>query len=270
LTIQPQIVLCVPGRWKSRVDLNVALLKNGYLLLGEAIAANDASLSFSFELQDHDPRMGRAFASSASRVDRSLTARDCVAVDKHALVLYVLSGNYGRDDAAEKAHRMIQLGRTLLASGGIAVKCDSSGVAHSASHWRALTREADAGLAALGKAKTEEQKILTRYRFWSALRRAYVCSPVLDGRDLYSCGMHLLGRPDVIVRQAKSDPATLQLMERFNEYVLAECASSTPRAGEGFRLTAKSARWKIAKEACRRYPKDDFFFNPYGYARLSR
>src|SRR5262249_53969725 len=83
LKIQPQIVLCVPGRWKSRVDLNVALLKKGYLLLGERIAANDASASYAFELQEHDPRMGRAFATAASRVDRSLTMRDCFAIDKH-------------------------------------------------------------------------------------------------------------------------------------------------------------------------------------------
>lgn len=266
--IQPQIVLCVPGRWKSRDELNTALMKKGYLLLGASIAAIDATASYAFDLQAHDPRMRLAFAASASRVDPSLTPRDYAAIGKHASVLYVLSGKYGPGDAAEKAHRMMRLGRALLASGAAAIKCESSGLAHAASRWRALTKEADAGLSAIGKSKTEAKKTLARYRFWSPLRRAYVRSPLLDGSDLYTCGMHLLGRPDAIMRRPKKDRAAEELMSRFNEYVLAECDDDAPRAGEGFRVTAKSSRWRIAKERCGRYPWQDFFFNPYGYSRL--
>jgi hypothetical protein len=196
---------------------------------------------------------------------RAVGRHDFAEVARHTSVLYVLSGQYGPDDAAENAHRMMRLGCALLDAGGIAVKCESSGKAHSAKMWRCFRDLADQGMAML----RGDQKDNARWRFWLALRRAYVFSPLLSKNgDLYTLGMHLLGRRDAITPRGDDDRAGDELLTEFSEYVLAECADDPPREGEKFRTGPEAPRWRISTEPCHGYEEDDFFFNPYGYFRL--
>jgi hypothetical protein len=155
----PRIILCVPGPWENREALD-ARLREGVLD------------GFEAEFQGPEPRMKAAFQASACRLRPSLTPADFRAIEAHRSVIYVLSDHFGRTTAAAAAARMIEIGRALIDAGGIAVKCDSSGIAHSADRWRTV----------------------------EPLFDAFVRLPIINETDeLYSVGMHLLGLPDGIV-----------------------------------------------------------------------
>src|SRR5438034_343517 len=81
-------------------------------------------------------------------------------------------------DGATISHAFLRLGDGLLEAGGIAMKCESSGIAHSRSRWLEL--------ATLSETESD---------FWSALFDAYVQLPIQSEDDFYTCGMHLLGKP---------------------------------------------------------------------------
>jgi hypothetical protein len=86
---------------------------------------------------------------------------------------------------------MIEVGRALLDAGGLAIKCDSSGIAHSADRWRAP----------------------------GPLFDAFVRLPIInETEELYSVGMHLLGLPDGIVELKDFDGdirAATRVLEEF-------------------------------------------------------
>ena len=112
--------------------------------------------------------MEGAFKASADRIRPSLTDDDYLAIRKHLCTAYVLSGNYGRDDAAEQAQRMMYAAQVLLDAGGIAVKCESSGIAHSKARWGELVaRVAEA-------ARMPGDDVPARYALYRPLYEALV------------------------------------------------------------------------------------------------
>jgi hypothetical protein len=116
-------------------------------------------------------------------------------------------------------------------------------------------------------------------RFWQALFDAYVALPIADDRNLYSCGLHLLGMPDLIISNDvlnHSFPGTVNeqaieacdLFNAFSLYLLGECPEGSFKSGNTFRCTPTSHRFCLTEEPCTGYEEDDFFFNPYGRWRF--
>lgn len=168
----PRIILCVPGPWEVCEVLEQRLLQGRFVLEEKRLRFADTTETFDAEFRGPDPRMKAAFQASACRLRPSLTPADFRAIDAHRSVLYVLSDAFGRTTAAAAAARMVEVGRALLEAGGLAVKCDSSGIAHSADRWRSA----------------------------QPLFDAFVRLPIInETEELYSVGMHLLGLPDGIV-----------------------------------------------------------------------
>src|SRR5262249_35815972 len=140
-------------------------------------------------------------------------------------------------------------------AGATAAKCESSGLAHGRAHWLELAKDA---------AKKSPH---TRA---AALIRAFVCRPISDDAGYYSCGMHLLGEPDVELEPSGDAVADVELMDLLAIYQLAEKPARGLKDGEGFRPTDEGPRYLLRAKPCTRYSEDDFFFNPYGYWRLER
>jgi hypothetical protein len=224
----PRIILCIPGPWEGRDDLAQRLLPGGLLLEEKKLRRADGSEAFDAEFRGPDARMRSAFQASACRLRPSLTPGDFHAIQNHRSVLYVLSDPFGRTTAAAAATRMIDVGRALIEAGGIAVKCDSSGIAHSAERWRSLNLP---------------------------IFEAFVRLPIVDEiDDLYSVGMHLLGLPDGIV-SLKDFPrgdlsGALRVLEEF-------LRSQAPPKG-----------FAASPEPCTGYAPDEFFWNRWGRLRL--
>jgi hypothetical protein len=243
----PRHVLCVLG---SGLDLSeverIAADYGGFLLDRE------------YSQAEPDPRMPEAFA--ASLAGASFDEVDWAAVESHDTVGYLMSIPMMREMAADTSRRLLAATAALLASGVTAVKNESSGTAHGRHRWSALA-------AVAADAKDESLA--------SALVDAWVQRPIRDGGVLYSCGMHLLGAPDVEIEVDLERLTENELPELVTHLdLLAIYLLTDPRAGEiadghGFRMTKDAARWVLRTGPCERYDTDDLFFNPYGYVRLT-
>jgi hypothetical protein len=249
----PRIVLCLPGPWEGREDLESRLRAGPFRLEEGRLRSADGRDSFEAEYRGFDPRMKSAFQVSACRVRPSLTPADFRLIEGHRSVLYVLSDAYGRSTAASAAARMIEVGRALTDAGAFAVKCESSGIAHSAARWRELGERLPA---------------------WAAIFDAFVRLPILsETEEIYSCGMHLLGAPEGILPLAGFGEGNLmaayQLLERFLRMTERDAASPKVRVEMTFKEEG-AGRFLSALEPCTFYAPDDFMWNRWGCYRLQR
>jgi hypothetical protein len=242
----PKIVLCVPGDDEFRARCQP-------ILEAERIE---------HEFAPHNPAMVEAFRAS-SMTRPVFTDEDYRRIERHTTVLYVLSKNFTAAGAPEVGHTFLNLGRRLLEAGGIAIKSESSGISHSPGRWSMLADHASGPPENL----------------WAALLDAYVVLPIASETDFYSCGMHLLGAPDLAIAQdaTQTDSTTgestvsaaIQLFRSFALYLLSECPVGRFGSGHTFSTARDTPRYRILWEPCRAYAEDDFFFNPFGYWRFT-
>ncbi|MFF5358153.1 hypothetical protein ACFY4I_01935 [Streptomyces scabiei] len=216
--------------------------------------------------QEPDPRMRECFdAALESRQitgDDGFGESDWAAVDAHDSVVYVLSPPISQATGLDVSRRTLAVTAALLAHGATAVKNESSGVACGRERWLALASEAAA-------AETVDDLAL-------ALVRAWVAPVMYDGEVYYSCGMHLLGEPDVELAPGTTGvPGPKLMLDRMatmqiaSYYLLTEQPEHGVQDGEGFRVAEDAPRWIMNRLECERFEDDDFFHNPYGYWRLT-
>jgi len=226
--VYPRIILCVPGPWEGREDLAQRLLPAGLVLEEKRLRRADGGEAFDAEFRGPDSRMRSSFQVSACRLRPSLTPADFHAIQGHRSALYVLSDPFGRTTARAAASRMIEIGRALVDAGGIAVKCESSGIAHSAERWR---------------------------RPDLPLFEAFVRLPIVDEiDDLYSVGMHLLGLPDGIVS--------------LRDFPQGDLRGATRVLEEFLRSQASPKGYLASPEPCTGYEPEEFLWNRWGRLRL--
>lgn len=240
--ILPRQVLCVLGAWRSldEVDAIVA-------------SAPGFTLDRDASTLAPDPRMERAFETSADRVTPSMSELDLAAIRDHQAVFYVLSPPLERSAARTSAAEGLALIARLFDAGASAVKCDSAGIAHGQARWREL-----ATLAATGDA--DERAM--------ALYFAFVRRPLLAEPVYHSCGMHLLGEPDVEIPTSEPILEAVDWIDTLAVYLLTEKPPEGVEAGHTFRRSEKDARRVLETHPCARYAEDHFFHNPYGYLRI--
>lgn len=246
--VTPRHVLCVLGSgldFAAVEQVAVAAGGPGFLLDRE------------YSAPEPDPRMTYAFEASAARV--SFTDADWRAVAEHDSVAYVGYPPMMRPFASDVSHRMLAVTAALLRSGATAAKNESNGLTHGRDRWLALADRA------AGASSPEERA--------ATLIQAWVKRPISTGELLYSCGMHLLGAPDVEMVATPDTAAEVEdcatVLDAFAIYLLTDPRGAEIGDGEGFRLTADAPRWVLHHHPCDRFPDDDLFHNPYGYWRLT-
>jgi len=230
----PQTILCVPGRWPTRGELVTAIASKsgGYLFAGMILMHIDTQDQFTLDLCGHDDRLRQAF-SVAGR--GRFTDSELANIEKHTFCLYLV----GEGGSVRSAEKFMKAAKALLDCGGLGVKVESAGTAHSSSGWRDLCND----------------------RSLVAMLNAFVIYVGGDGQ-FYSCGMHNLGLPDCAV-EADVDPSVAaKLIHTFLLYLLAE--KPTIKTGQTFSADADSARYRLTMEKCSQFPKDDPFHNPFG------
>jgi hypothetical protein len=242
--ISPRYVLCVLGIWPDFAEVRSTAGLCGF------------ELDTDYSQLEPDERMASAFRASFDRVAPTMSEEDWQGVREHSAVAYLLSPPVGKD-TLEVAFQALMLITQLLENGGLAAKCESSGIAHGRSRWLQLGDD----LLAASTAGDLHGSV-------ASLIAAFVRRPLSDAGVLYSCGMHLLGMPDVEV-QAVLDPfEAVQWIDLLALYLLADRPSRPVLDGDGFRLADDGPRRVMRLLPCWRYQEDDFFFNPYGYVRL--
>lgn len=233
-------IVGVPGTWADREAILAAIAEvDGFAFTGEDIVERQTEQSMLLEIYDHDPAMRQAFeiAGRASELGEA----DLDAVGAHTFCLYLVDQHGGTLDGAR---RMIRFASALLDAGGLAVKVESSGKAHSAEEWRQMAERPEL----------------------PALFHAFVTYARAE-EGLYSCGMHNIGYPDVVVAGDLPVNDAGPVIDSFLMYQLLE----DPDLGDGdtFGVAADAPRFRIERKPCTLFPEQDPFHNPFGVWELT-
>ena len=235
----PQVVIGVPGQWTNDAEIVSSIAENsgGYLFAGSVLINIESKWSCMLEVYDHEPQMRRAFEIAGfGRIDDS----ELQAIDEHTHTLY-LSGDGGSFDSARN---LMNAAAALLKCGGLAVKIESTGIAHSAEAWNQLTND----------------------NLLLALLNAYV-TYVGDEGEFYSCGMHNIGFRDAVVTADLPPDEAASLLHQFLRYIAIEDPAIYDN--ETFSVDEDSPRYQLCKAPCTMFPPEDLFHNPYGIWQLS-
>lgn len=235
----PRGVIGVPGPWEGHdaVVAAIARASNGYIAAGQTLMHVESSRCFTLEDYDFEPRMRDAFVCAAGG---RLSEAELDEIAQHKRTLYV-SGDVG---SVETARQLMLAADALLDCGGLAVKVESSGVAHTRKLWPLLCRETN--LTSLVPALV-----------------AFVGEPGC----YYSCGMHHFGHRDVIVRDDLSTEEAGKLLEGFCGYQLVEEPEMLD--SDTFSLDEDTPRYRLEKVPCTEFEEDDLFHNAYGMWELT-
>ncbi len=160
-------------------------------------------------------------------------------IGEHNLTIYLI-GKSGDLNSITNINNAVC---SLLKAGGIAVKVESSGVAHTSERWFELTNSGDL----------------------VDVLNAYV-TILTDGNTCYSCGMHNIGYRDAIITTDMPLEDASHLISTFLTYLLSE--NPVLKQGETFSMDSNSPIYLLKQEECKIYPPNDLFFNPFGYWRL--
>jgi hypothetical protein len=164
---------------------------------------------------------------------------DMQKIAGHTLVTYLI----GSGGSHSRAVGLMLAAAGLVKAGGLGVKLDSSGIAHSPQAWLTLTAE---------------RHLFTAH----AAFVAYVA-----GREIYSCGMQCFGLRDAVIAEGEADDP-VELLRVFTGYLFTEKPSV--RSGQTFSVDDGEPVYRVTAEDCTQYEAGELFNNPYGMWRLSR
>lgn len=231
-----QLVVGVPGPWADRSALMEALVRaHGarYLFAGKIFLEGETRRSCEIDLYEHDEQLRLAFRYAGGGAFPEALL-DAVAAHRTTAYLVFDEPDY---EAARTAVRFVD---ALLDAGGIAVKVESAGVAHTAERWRELGASDEA---------------FDTYTLFVQLVGG-------DGR-YFSCGMQNFGLPDAAVPSSLDLQEGAHLLNVFNVYRLAE--APVLNDGETFSLAPDAPYYRLTREPYDAgYDPEDVLYNPHG------
>lgn len=229
----PEMILCIPGPWKDRGELMMSIVDcdSGYLFAGRILMNLASEHSCEIDYAEQDPNMVSAFRAAGRHWDNT---PEMEAITTHRSVVYLISDGGSREDA----QAMMLAAKALLKAGGLGVKVESSGLAHSPDAWI---------------------KMCQNLHLFSA-HRALVVN-IADQNEVYSCGMHNLGLYDAITTIDDKQQA-VELLQVFTWYLFTE--SPELKAGQTFSVDAEADVYRLREHQGINYGEKSLFNNPYG------
>jgi hypothetical protein len=231
-----ETVIAIPGIWVNESELQKALSQCENIVYdNDQIIDLTTSSKFDIEIYEYDSCLTKSFSIAGYR---SLTETDLNDIESHKHTLYLI----GSGGSIESAKKISIVADKILGCGGLGIKIESSGVAHSRKDWHELT--SDCNLASLYYAYT---------------------NIVHENNVYYSCGMHNLGLADAIakVTAAINSENIIRAIESFLLYLLTE--KPLIKTGDIFSEDPNSLRFIIKHKPCQLYPQNDLFHNPFGF-----
>jgi len=246
--VLPRHVVCILGNWRDLSEVDAIV---------QRMSIHGFKLDREFSQLSPDSRMMSAFEASYDRVAPTMTEKDWQAVKGHTAVAYVLSPPVPKEKATNISGLTLMLTAELLKGGGVAAKGESAGIAHGRADWLRLAEE-----------YTQACDLGDVHKQGAILYWAWVRRPLVDAGLYNSCGMHLLGMPDIEIEGSLDLKVALQWMDLLGLYLVSDRPTRPIKEGEGFRLKNEGPRRIIRFRPCQRDDPDSFSFNPYGYIRL--
>ncbi len=234
-----KVIVCIPGPWRDQAAFSRAVSAatgGAYAHSGTELRAAESGAAMEAEYCGSDTRMRRSFAVGGQG---TIAEEELDAIAGHGGVVYLLTGETGLG----RLHIIHNFMKICLDAGGLGVKFENSGTAHSARSWRGSDFYGDT----------------------LSLLRAHIF--LISGPDhYYSCGMHIFGLPDVAVTTRLDNAKAGYLLTEFNHYHVFESPVFTD--GQTFSLAKDAERYRI------RLSEDTFntgvecFANPFGRIEL--
>jgi hypothetical protein len=232
-------IIGIPGLWPSRFEIMRSLVLQDLLLTGMILMDAKTKFAVRAEIYPHDPELADAFQYAGGGY---IPQEELEQIARHKHTLYLICESQNPEDLKQ----LLRIGAKVLQAGGLAVKVETSGIAHPKDRWIEFSQEADL----------------------VSLYLALVCK-VQHEQGLYTCGMHQFGMRDAIVYDETLDlEECAELLNEFLLYLLHE--KPEINEGETFSLNPESLWYRIGVEACTRYEPDHYFHNPHGLWTLHR
>lgn len=235
-----EIILCIPGTWTDRNDFLRQVItyepQGRYMFAGMVLVDVQGKDHVPLDFGEADPNIARAFEiAGQGRFSPELLAQ----IKAHTSVVYL----HFPLNLPEQRERILKFTRIIRDLGGIAVKVESCGLAHSWERWNELLS--------------------------GNLFEVYCAGVVLvgDTGHYYSCGMHHFGLPECEVASSTPIEAAAELMNQFNFWQIHD--KPTVSSGQTFSVTEKAPRFRSSLQPDTRYDKEDLFHNPHGIWRLT-
>jgi hypothetical protein len=234
-----ELIIGIPGPWPDRTDFIRRVItedpKGRHVYAGMVLADMEAKDNVPCEFLSADAGTQGAFEiAGQGKIPRHVLAR--LGEGKGVVYLHF------PPDLLKHRERVLKFTKLLQSLGGIAVKLESAGIAHTWERWSELLSG-------------------STFDLYSA---AVVLVGDKDG--FYSCGMHQFGLPECGVSSTIAPEQAAELMNHFNLWQLAEQPQLAP--GHTFSLAAAAPRFRMSHHQDTRHDRGDLFHNPHGIWRL--
>lgn len=240
-----QIVIGIPGLWKDRNEIisSIATANNDkksprYIALGNLILDSENSESVGFEIYERDQDLAEAFQIAG----QGKLSNDILnLINDHTFTVYLILDeemSTTHEDKVNAARKLLKIGAHVLKSGGIAVKVESTGVAHSYDRWSYYSAQ----------------------NTTLALYDAFV-TMIGSEEYNYTCGMHTFGLPDVSLTKDISNENAPSVMIAFNQWNLLN--NNKLKDGQFFRTAYNNPIFEMQLKEYG-YDEDDILNNRYG------
>lgn len=232
---QAKSVLCIPGPWKDHNAFVEAVAETGrYLAVGGMLIDLHSKSAFNYTFENTDKRMAQAFRAAGPQLTEPVLKQ----IERHRSVLYLISFELN----LAGANAFMHAAAAVLNAGGLAIKVETAGLAHTATQWQEFCG-------------TQEQH---------SAHQAFVV--YVSGASSYSCGMHNLGLFDALLTaQSASQTGAIELLRTFNWYQISE--SPQLQIGQSFATQESGPIYQLGLAPARFVPTDPFY-NAFGTWQL--
>ena len=231
-------VLCIPGPWQDHIAFARAIAENGrYVCAAGMLMDLQSKAAFNYTFESADARMAPAFRAAGPQIPEVILKQ----IERHRSVVYLISFELN----LAGANALMHAAAAVLNAGGLAIKVETAGLAHTAAQWQEFCG-------------TQSQH---------SAHQAFVV--YVSGATSYSCGMHNFGLFDASL--SANDPKKLndavELLRIFNWYQISE--SPQLQSGQSFATQEAGLVYQLGLAANRFMPSDPFY-NAFGSWQLSK
>lgn len=235
------IRICIPINLKHRQEI-VAALSNRYgteyVLMDRIFQSTITQASCIIDICDREypdnseNKLAADFQLAAKENFDPLTLKQ---ISHCPQVIYLTS----MDTGFAACLSMAKFAQVLLQIGGVAIKLESTGIAHHKERWLAGSNTDD---------------VFEIYSLFVTL---------IEGEDYYySCGMQNFGKADVAIADTEDLGLAIYVMNVFNYYRLTE--SPILQSGHSFQPDITCPKYQIEWIIDRENNQDSYQHNPYG------
>jgi len=250
--MKSQIAICIPVNFKNRQEIAAALAdKYGseYVFMGRVFYSTINSDSCAVDIRsgaEHFSKSDRQIWSESNPKtsladDFELATRnrlDLVTrqqIDRCPQIIHLTCETTGYDACLQIA----RLAQVLLTIGGVAIKVESTGIAHPRQKW------------------------LDNYSSDDPFEIYSLFVQLIEGEDYYySCGMHNFGKADVAISLSEDISLAIYVMNVFNYYRLTE--SPILQDGHTFQPDIGCSRYQMQWLEDNEEAAYSLGHNPYG------